>query len=763
MSAQFDLVAQVADEFSRRLAEVLPEQELYDYHRFLESGPIHEFSRDPQARPTADETAVEPTGWKLVIHQNSGPVLKNAAEDFRQYLQESMQVQVELQQVDSLQSWTQQERVIVAGTARELPDHGQGLRGEKDYRLQVSPHRIIVCGFDDRGTMFGLFNIEQRMNLREGPFLPNDLDVVRHSRYQTRMVLSWMGWMEWPDRYLARLVHDGIDSIYASVYANPNGAPGPSLRASDLYSLILYRNKEQEPERVHDLIKRASRFGIKVYTPIIYRYTGEPDNVRGLRQLVRDIVTEFPEIKGYILLTEGFYYQDWGHRENLEEWTQKWTEGVRVVTEECHRLNPELEILAWEYNIDFRPQQAPLKRRVVRNLPRESIPMLTWENGKSFEIDGLRGYLRDYSINQVGPAEVTEAQIEEARSRGMKVYSKVDTFASWQFGTIPYLPVPYQWYRRYQALDTSGVDGTHETWSNGYKPNIIAELRSWYCWSEAPPLEELLRSIARRQFGKGNEELVLKAWKEFSDAIQLVPDTGPSMGTNNAVANPLFFQEAVPRTMMLEHSWRDPIKWQGYIGATINPYWPYTVRRMVFYPDFTNQVNRAEQYATNVSGIGRIEDADQLDPDRVLKVFLKYLRLAADGFEKGLQSYRRAALQSPEDRRVRAFREVLLVEQMQRMLRSNAAILEFEDLRFELVHTKERSRRLQILKRLEELLRDEIQRTEASLDAALRDSRLGFEFEQDYVYTPYVLREKLEVLQETLDRRLPAYRAEHGL
>jgi hypothetical protein len=752
-----------AREFTRRMVEVLPLEKSFDYHRFLESSSIHEFKRDDDARPESGEIAIPDTGWKLVISSGSGQVLKNAAEDFREYLEESMSVRVSLETVPSLRQWDKTKGAIVVGTAEQMPGCGNSLKGEKDYRLKVSDQLVAVCGFDERGAMFGLFNLEQRMNLREAPYLPADLDLTRNSKYRTRMALSWMGWMEWPDRLLARMAHDGFDAIYASVYANPNGAPGPPLRGTDLYSLILFRNKEQKPERVHDLIRRASRFGLKVYTPIIYRYTGTPENVEGLRKLVRDIVTEFPEIHGYVLLTEGFYYEDWGHRENLEEWTDRWTEGVQVVVEECHKLNPKLEILAWEYNIDFRPKQAPLKRQVISRLPKESIPLLTWENGKSFEIEGLKGFLRDYSINQVGPAEVTIAQLEEARNRGMTVYSKVDTFASWQFGTIPYLPVPYQWQRRYDALERYGIEGTHESWSNGYKPNFIAELRSWSCWTGSPQLDELLRGLARRQFGKGNEELVLAAWREFSEAIQLVPDTGPYMGTNNAVANPLFFEEAVPRTMTLRYSWRDPVKWQGYFGASINPVWPYTVARMVFYPDFTNQVNKAEQYALSVSGIGSYDDATQGTPDQVLRVFLSYLRRAADGLEVGLKSYRQAAFQAPPEKRVRAFREVLVTEQMQRMLRSDATILEFEDLRFRLVKTEDRSQKREVLNRLAELLMEEIERTEASLEATLRDSRLGFEFEQDYIYTPYVLKEKLALLRETLTTQLPAYRSEHAL
>lgn len=40
-----------------------------------------------------------------------------------------------------------------------------------------------------------------------------------------------------------------------------------------------------------------------------------------------------------------------------------------------------------------------------------------------------------------------------------------------------------------------------------------------------------------------------------------------------------------------------------------------------------------------------------------------------------------------------------------------------------------------------------------------RDSRLGYEWEQDYFYTPHVLREKLAQLRQVLDVELPAARA----
>ena len=66
---------------------------------------------------------------------------------------------------------------------------------------------------------------------------------------------------------------------------------------------------------------------------------------------------------------------------------------------------------------------------------------------------------------------------------------------------------------------------------------------------------------------------------------------------------------------------------------------------------------------------------------------------------------------------------------------------------------------MEMLDRMETLLKEEIARTEFALIAAKHDSRLGFQFEQDYVYTPYSLSEKLESLYETLEQQVPTRRA----
>jgi hypothetical protein len=90
------------------------------------------------------------------------------------------------------------------------------------------------------------------------------------------------------------------------------------------------------------------------------------------------------------------------------------------------------------------------------------------------------------------------------------------------------------------------------------------------------------------------------------------------------------------------------------------------------------------------------------------------------------------------------------------MMRSDEAILEFEDLRYRLNHTQVRDQQKQMIDRMTVILREEIARTESSFETNRRDSRLGYEWEQDYFYTPHILQEKLAQMHEVLEEELPA-------
>ena len=446
-----------SSDFDSQAFAALPLEKSYAFHKSLSAGGW-QLRRAPRARPTPSEMAIAGSGWSVSIKSGAGEPLRRAGDDLRGYLSIGMNTQVRHEAPSSVADWASRKKVIVAGTREDLPGCGSSLTGSKDYELKVSDDRIVVCGYDELGAAHGLYNLEERMDLREAPFLPRDLNTARHSLFKVRMTMSGLGWMEWPDEYLACVARHGFDAIFDSVYSNPDGSAAPTWLADIPYG-VSYRFRRQNPARLHDVVRRAAGYGIRVYCPIMYRLDGTAQNEEGLRDLVRNIVTQFPEIRGYVLLTEGFWYKTWfgagGHGAiDLRDWVRNWAKGVGIVAEECYKLDPTIEVLPWDYNVDFRPFQADLKKFVIDQLAPNTIPLVTWENGKSLTFDGESGYVRDYSISEIGPSEAAAAQIAEAKKRGMRgIFTNADTWSSNQFGTFPYLPFPYQWYERYRALE----------------------------------------------------------------------------------------------------------------------------------------------------------------------------------------------------------------------------------------------------------------------------------------------------------------------
>ena len=200
-------------------------EESYDFLRQHTEG-LPPRPRDPGTRPRADEIEIR-AGWCIEIPADASPPLVTAGAELQRYLKDAMHAQIAVKRPAQLGDWRNRRQVIVAAARDKMPGCGDQLKATKDYQIVVSGNAIAVCGFDDRGAMYGLYNLIMRFSLREGPYLPKNPNTVRHSLYQARMTLSGLGWMEWPDRYLATLPLYGFDAIHCSIYRNPNNAPGP--------------------------------------------------------------------------------------------------------------------------------------------------------------------------------------------------------------------------------------------------------------------------------------------------------------------------------------------------------------------------------------------------------------------------------------------------------------------------------------------------------------------------------------------------------
>src|SRR5690606_16401493 len=132
------------------------------------------------------------------------------------------------------------EPLIILGTREHFPQYGNRIKGPKGYAVIREKRQLLVIGYDEPGALQGVFYLEALMKLREAPFLPQNLNQVRESLYDRRMVLSGLGWMDWPDNLLAHIAHDGFDGIFTSVYANPNGDRTTAESSTDFYARLMY-------------------------------------------------------------------------------------------------------------------------------------------------------------------------------------------------------------------------------------------------------------------------------------------------------------------------------------------------------------------------------------------------------------------------------------------------------------------------------------------------------------------------------------------
>ena len=137
----------------------LPEEKIYDYHKRLSTAPVHISRRDNYAVKENDEMQLPDTGWSIFWIKGSGAILDNAVDDFIDYLSVSQNVMIDAEPVTDLNNWKRLKQAVVAGTKDQMPGCGLELKGPKDYEIQVTPNKIVDCGYAQRGAKFGLYNL----------------------------------------------------------------------------------------------------------------------------------------------------------------------------------------------------------------------------------------------------------------------------------------------------------------------------------------------------------------------------------------------------------------------------------------------------------------------------------------------------------------------------------------------------------------------------------------------------------------------------
>ncbi|MFD0714461.1 hypothetical protein [Paenibacillus sp. GCM10027626] len=680
--------------------------------------------RDPHVQLQDDELEITDE-WRIVIGEHASELLAMTAEDLQDYLYRSMNVSVRLARMSDLAQAAQSaNNVIILGTKAELPEYGYALETARSYRIVAEQNRIVVCGHEHRGAAQGGFYLEDLMNLREAPYL-SPQDISREPLFSPRMAHSGWGLDKYPDAHLNAMAHAGIDAI-----------------------LVFVKDVDCTPEGYLDfnhLIERAALYGLDVYAYsylISRKHPDEPDAEDYYDSTYGKLFAACPGFKGVILVgescefpskdpnTTGMLRLEWPADKPQTKPSPGWwpctdyPQWLSLLKKTVHKHNPEAEIVFWTYNWGWAPEEERLK--LIHALPEGITLQVTFEMFEQIKHESVTNVCVDYTVSFAGPGKYFSSEAAAAKERGIKLYTMSNTGGmTWDIGVIPYEPFPHQWVKRHEALLQAravwGLSGLMESHHFGWWPSFVSEMTKWNYWRPSPSYEEVLASLARRDFGPDAEQDVLEAWKLWSEAIQYYIPTnedqygpfrvGPSYPLVfkkpvqiPAASHAMFGNEIVMTTYEPQESERQSLGIARF---------PVEIRSLARMLELMQQGN--ERLA---AAVGKTPPAKQEDAARML----------------GLGRFIAAAVQT-----------TLNVKQW--WLLKQQLFAEPSSLKAEL-----------ILKQMEALAEAEIANAEAAKPLVAADSRLGWEPSMDYMTDVEHLEWKIRQVQSVVDSEFAAYR-----
>lgn len=453
--------------------------------------------------------------WVICLPADPDRVLYNAARDLEDYFTVSMELSLRVQLGGELPA-----KAILYQYDEALTD-GR-------YRLAVTENRVVLAGGDSRAAAQAGYFLEDLMNLEEGPFLSLQ-DTVRTPLYTTRMVHSGYGLDQYPDNHMKVIAHTGINAL-----------------------LVFVKGINETPfgyQDFNDLIYRAAGYGLDVYVYSYLKNTVYPEGEEGQAfydRLYGDLFRSCPGFKGVILVGESCEFPSRDPRtcgrlrlDNMDEQGNKldprplpgWFPCsdypllINMIKTAVQKVKPEAELVLWSYN--WGKVEEELRLPLIQALPKDVTLQATFEMFEYVEHEGVLDRMADYCLYFEGPGQYFVSEAKEAARQGLKLYSMTNTGgATWDMGTIPYVPAPYQWLRRHKAMhqyhDSCGLCGIMESHHYGIYPSFITDLAKWMFHTPDVDAEALLRRIAVREFSEETADRVLEAWQEFSQGIRRV-------------------------------------------------------------------------------------------------------------------------------------------------------------------------------------------------------------------------------------------------
>lgn len=461
------------------------------------------------------------------------------------------------------------------------------------HKIAVSEDRVTVFAGSTEGIRRALYFLEDTMIKRGGPILVYG-ECERRAWVKTRISRCFFsprnrsgneeddelvnGGDYYPDNYLSRLAHDGVNGIW--IYTHIETLVRTTLQPQ------FAEKSELRQKTLNRIIEKCRRYGIRVFVffsePHFKHTNGHPE-VQGNRlwngkrtfctstpegrefcaDAMYKLFTACPRLGGIINLCQGEYTTscasalpiiDCPHcgsksaGEVLADTMDCFAEGMRragATGAEC---------IAWSYGM--RTWDIPNIRDYVRHLPKDVIELQNFEEGGWNEQLGKKRLATDYWLSYTGPSEMFEATADEARQNGIGMYAKLQVCNSHEVATVPYIPAPGLLFDRYKYMHAAGISGVMQCWFFGNYPCMMSKAAGELAFLEDfSDKHAYLRSLAALTWGEARAEEMARVWETFEEAYANYPTSIGFSYNGTMHAGPTWILQLIPKNTVPSHTW----------------------------------------------------------------------------------------------------------------------------------------------------------------------------------------------------------------
>ena len=727
-----------------------PEQPSMESWHFIEDlkSPLHKKISWQKKAPDNDEADLSKGVALDLSFPDSSGVLDTAIKDFRNFLKAG-----NISDKGSYRITTQK----VSTSCFE------------EYSLEAGNDSCLIKANDTEGIRRALVFLEDEILSTGGPFLKTGKR-DRKPLIKTRISRCFFGPIKrppmnrdeladdvnyYPDEYLNRLAHEGINALWLTVKFE-------DICASRFFPEF-GKDKVRRLEKLRATVKQCARYGIKIYIfciepqgfgnvpeylhpmsylenneyfrggkvgDFIYFCVSTPEGKEFLEDSAYSIFSDVPGLGGLINITLGerptncyswtteFFKNDCPRCSKRQPW-EVIADTAAAIARGMKKASPEAEMVSWLY-VPYigEDEGTPIEktkgfiREIAAHTPKDVTLQFNFESNGEVEQLGKTRIALDYWLAWPGPSKLFKDCAKNATKAGARMSAKIQVGCSHEVATIPFIPVPGNLYRKYKAMHELGVSTVMQCWYFGNYPGLMNKAAGELSFAPFPETEEeFLTKLARKSWVT-HEDKIVNAWNCFSEGYSNFPVNLPFTWygpLHNSITWPLHL---IPVDKPVEPSWKFtfPLESGDRIGECIS--FGHTLAEVLTLLDRMN-----ESWQSGVNILNEIKSAYAENEERLL--------------------------------------DIGLAEAIGLQIKSADNIFHFYDMREKLPFMK-KEEQLSTLAEMEKIAKLEIENSLRLKDLCIKDSRLGFHSEAEgYKYFPAQLEYRAENLEQLLKKEFP--------